>query len=290
MPNTIELFKQYVPLLDEVYKNSALTSALDGASELARQGANANELIIPKMSMDGLASYSRNGGYVGGDVTMTNETVACNFDRGRMFSIDNLDNVETAGLAYGRLSAEFIRTKVVPELDAFRFAKYAGASGISTVAGAALSTGDAVVSAIRAAVNKLNEDEVPLEGRYLFITPTLYGLIQDLDTTKSKQVLEGLTVVQIPQTRFYTSITQNDGTSEGQTSGGYIKAADGKNINFMIIQKDAVIQFDKHVAPKVITPEQNQNGDAWKFGYRNVSIADVYDNKVAGIYLHKSTT
>ncbi|MCI1269815.1 MAG: hypothetical protein LKG21_07985 [Ruminococcus sp.] len=290
MPNTIELFKQYVPLLDEVYKNSALTSALDGASELARQGANANELIIPKMSMDGLASYSRNGGYVGGDVTMTNETVACNFDRGRMFSIDNLDNVETAGLAYGRLSAEFIRTKVVPELDAFRFAKYAGASDISTVAGAALSTGDAVVSAIRAAVNKLNEDEVPLEGRYLFITPTLYGLIQDLDTTKSKQVLEGLTVVQIPQTRFYTSITQNDGTSEGQTSGGYIKAADGKNINFMIIQKDAVIQFDKHVAPKVITPEQNQNGDAWKFGYRNVSIADVYDNKVAGIYLHKSTT
>lgn len=290
MPNTIELFKQYVPLLDEVYKNSALTSALDGASELARQGANANELIIPKMSMDGLASYSRNGGYVGGDVTMTNETVACNFDRGRMFSIDNLDNVETAGIAYGRLSAEFIRTKVVPELDAFRFAKYAGASGISTVAGAALSTGDAVVSAIRAAVNKLNEDEVPLEGRYLFITPTLYGLIQDLDTTKSKQVLEGLTVVQIPQTRFYTSITQNDGTSEGQTSGGYLKAADGKNINFMIIQKDAVIQFDKHVAPKVITPEQNQNGDAWKFGYRNVSIADVYDNKVAGIYLHKSTT
>lgn len=290
MPNTIELFKQYVPLLDEVYKNSALTSALDGASELARQGANANELIIPKMTMDGLASYSRNGGYVGGDVTMTNETVACNFDRGRMFCIDNLDNAETAGLSYGRLSAEFIRTKVVPELDAFRFATYAGISGISTVAGAALSTGDAVVSAIRAAVNKLNEDEVPLEGRYLFITPTLYGLIQDLDTTKSKQVLEGLTVVQIPQTRFYTSITQNDGTSEGQTSGGYIKAADGKNINFMIIQKDAVIQFDKHVAPKVITPEQNQNGDAWKFGYRNVSIADVYDNKVAGIYLHKSTT
>ena len=290
MGNAITLFKQYTSLLDEVYKQAALTSVLDGASDLAKQGANANELVIPKMSMDGLASYSRNGGYVGGDVTMTNETVACNFDRGRMFNIDNLDNAETAGIAYGRLSAEFIRTKVVPELDAFRFATYAGISGISTVAGAVLSTGDAVVSAIRAAVNKLNEDEVPLEGRYLFITPTLYGLIQDLDTTKSKQVLEGLTVVQVPQTRFYTSITQNDGTTTGQTSGGYAKATDGKNINFMIIQRDAVIQFDKHVAPKVITPDQNQDSDAWKFGYRNVSIADVYDNKVAGVYLHKSTT
>lgn len=288
--NSIALFKQYVPLLDEVYKNASLTSVLDGASDLARQGANANELIIPKMTMDGLANYSRNGGYVGGDVTLTNETVACNFDRGRMFTVDNLDNAESAGIAYGRLASEFIRTKVVPELDAFRFAKYAAADGISTVDGAVLSSGTAVVSALRTAVNKLNEDEVPLEGRYLFITPTIYGLVQDIDTTKSKEVLSGLTVVQVPQTRFYTAITQNDGVSEGQTGGGYTKAEGGKNINFMIIHKDAVIQFEKHVAPKVVTPEANQDSDAWKFGYRNVGIADVYENKVAGIYLHKSTT
>lgn len=290
MANAITLFKQYVTLLDEVYKNASLTSVLDGAAELARQGANANELVIPKMSMDGLANYSRNGGYVGGDVTLTNETVACNFDRGRMFSVDNLDNAESAGIAFGRLAGEFIRTKVVPELDAFRFATYASTSGISTVAGAALSTGDAVVSAIRAAVNKFNEDEVPLEGRYLFITPTLYGMVQDLDTSKSRAVISGLNVVQVPQTRFYTEIKQNDGTTDGEVAGGYTKGATAKNINFMLIHKDAVIQFEKHVAPKVITPDQNQDSDAWKFGYRNVGIADVYDNKVAGIYLHKSTT
>jgi hypothetical protein len=279
-----------VTLLDEVYKAAALTSVLDGAPELAKQGANVNELIIPKISMDGLANYSRNGGYVSGDVTLTNETVTCNFDRGRMFTVDNLDNAESAGIAFGRLASEFIRTKVVPELDAFRIATYAGISGISTVAGAALSTGDAVVSAIRAAVNKFNEDEVPAEQRYLYITPTLYGLVQDLDTTKSKQVLEGLNVVQMPQSRMYTAITQNDGTSEGQEAGGYAKAANAKNINFMLIHKAAVIQYQKHIAPKVITPEQNQDADAWKFGYRNVGIADAYENKVAGIYLHKSTT
>ena len=290
MANVIALFKQYVTLLDEVYKSAALTSVLDGAPELAKQGANVNELIIPKISMDGLANYSRNGGYVSGDVTLTNETVTCNFDRGRMFTVDNLDNAESAGIAFGRLASEFIRTKVVPELDAFRIATYAGISGISTVAGAALSTGDAVVSALRVAVNKFNEDEVPAEQRYLYITPTLYGLVQDLDTTKSKQVLEGLNVVQMPQSRMYTAITQNDGTSEGQTAGGYTKASGAKNINFMLIHKAAVIQYQKHIAPKVITPEQNQDADAWKFGYRNVGIADAYENKVAGIYLHKSTT
>ena len=94
----------------------------------------------------------------------------------------------------------------------------------------------------------------------------------------------------MPQSRMYTAITQNDGTSEGQTAGGYTKASGAKNINFMLIHKAAVIQYQKHIAPKVITPEQNQDADAWKFGYRNVGIADAYENKVAGIYLHKSTT
>lgn len=290
MPNSIALFKQYVTLLDEVYKAAALTSALDGDSKLARQGANANELVIPKISMDGLADYSRNGGYVSGDVTLTNETVTCNFDRGRMFTVDNLDNAETAGIAYGRLASEFIRTKVVPELDAFRISKYASASGISTTTAADLSTGAAVVAALRAAVNTFDEDEVPTDQRYLYITPTLYGLIKDLDTTKSKQVLEGLNVVPTPQSRMYTAITQKDGTTSGQEAGGYAKASGAKNINFLLVHKPAVIQFQKHIAPKVVTPEQNQDADAWKFGYRNVGIADVYDNKVAGIYLHKATT
>lgn len=118
MSNTIELAKSFVPKLDECYRLASLTSVLDGAPELAKQGANANELIIPMMSMDGLADYSRNGGYVQGGVTMTNETVKCNFDRGRRFDVDIMDDLETAGLAFGRLSAQFIRDKVVPELDA----------------------------------------------------------------------------------------------------------------------------------------------------------------------------
>lgn len=302
MANAITLFKQYVSMLDEVYKLSSLTSDLDGASDLARQGANANELIIPKLSMQGLANYSRNGGYIDGDVTLTNESVRCNFDRGRMFTVDTLDDAETAGLAFGRLAGEFIRTKVVPELDAFRFAAYAQTTGISTVTGAALSTGAGVVEAIRAAINKMDEDEVPQEQRYLYITPTLLGLVEDLDTTKSKKVLEGFAkITKVPQSRFYTKIAQKSGkiitTGEGQdasttdeTAGGYAKASDGKNINFMVIHKPALIQYQKHTVPKVITPEQNQTADAWKFGYRTVGIADAYENKVAGIYLHKSTT
>jgi hypothetical protein len=299
MANSIALAKQFVAMLDEVYKAASLTSDLDGAAELVRAGANANELIIPKLSMSGLGDYSRNSGYVDGDVTLTNETVQCNFDRGRMFTVDNMDNQETANIAFGRLAGEFIRTKVVPELDAFRFAKYAGTTGISKVAtGAALSDGAAVIAALRAAITKMDEDEVPTEQRYLYITPTLHGLVQDMDTTKSREVLTRFAkVVDVPQSRFYTAIAQKSGkiitTGQGdnastvdETAGGYAKATDAKDINFMVIHKPAVIQFQKHVAPKFISPDQNQTADAWKYGYRNVGIADAYENKVAGIYLH----
>ena len=286
--NAIALFKQYTTLLDEVYKNASLTSDLDGASDLARQGSNANELIIPKISMDGLADYSRNGGYVNGDVTLTNETVKCNFDRGRMFNVDNMDNAESAGIAFGQLSGEFIRTKVVPELDAFRFATYAGIPGISTTAGATLTTVADIIAALRAATTKMDEDEVPAENRYLYITPTLMGIIQDADTNKSREVLNNFAkITKVPQTRFYTAIEQLDGTSEGEKTGGFKKASGAADINFMIVHKPAVIQYTKHLDTKVITPETNQDADAWKFGYRMVGIADAYENKVAGIYLHK---
>ena len=295
MANSITKFKKYVPLLDEVYKQAALTSVLDSDESLARAGANANEIIIPKISMDGLGDYDRNSGYTNGDVSLTNETVQFNYERGRMFTVDSMDDEETAGIAYGKLASEFIRTQVAPEGDAFRFATYASVSGISKVtAGATLSTGADVVAALRTATSKMDEDEVPYENRYLFITPTLKGLIDDMDTTKSKEVLARFSqIIQVPQTRFYTAIDLYDGKTDNSGSdganerpGGYVKNASAKDINFMIIHKPAVMQYNKHIAPKVITPEQNQDADAWKFGYRKYGLADVYENKVAGIYLH----
>lgn len=290
MANNIALHEKYVTMLDEVYKNASLTAKLDGNPDLVQQGANANELIIPMIEMQGLGDYDRNSGYVSGDVTMTNETVKCNFDRGRMFTVDTMDNEETAGLAFGRLASEFIRTKVVPELDAFRFASYCGKSGI-TKKEETLNDGAAVLAALRVATTAMDEAEVPMEDRHLFITPTLDGMIADLDTTKSREILARFaTKTLVPQTRFYTAIDQKDGHTGGQEAGGYTKASSGgADLNFMVIHKPALIQFEKHVAPKIVTPEQNQEADAYKYGYRNVGVADVYKNKLAGVYASHKT-
>jgi len=290
MPNAIALVKKYADQLDTVYRQSSLTNVLESNSATVRMGTNANEIAVPKMSLDGLADYDRSSGYVAGSEDFSWETVKFDYDRGRSFSIDAMDNEETIGISFGMLSSEFIRNKVVPEMDAYRFAKYAGTSGIN-VKSESLADGSAVCSAITTANNILDESEVNAEGRYLFITPSLHNAIIALDTYKSKAMLEGFSkVVKVPQSRFYTAVDLLDGKTSGEEIGGYKKSAAGKNINFMIIQKYAVIQFTKHIVNKVITPEANQSADAWKFFYRAYGLTDVYENKVKGIYCSHSTT
>lgn len=285
MANNIQAAKKYLPVLDEIYKVNSLTAVLDGNPELAREGANAGELLIAKLSMQGLADYNKNTGYVDGDVTLEWETIKADYDRGRMFSVDNVDNQDSADVAFGQLANEFIRTKVTPELDATRFAKYAQTSGVGKASGA-LDDGAKVIAAIRKAVTTMDEAEVPAEGRILFITPTLKGLVDDLDTNKSREVLKKFAEIkEVPQSRFYTQITLTP-----NAAGGYTKTATtGKEINFMIVHPTATVQFPKHIAPKVVTPEQNQNADAYKFGYRIVGVAKVKENKVSGIYVHEGT-
>ncbi|MBS1461360.1 MAG: hypothetical protein HP018_01370 [Ruminiclostridium sp.] len=291
MANSITKFKAYIDKLDTVYQQASATSILDADADTVRTGAKAGEFLIPKMSMDGLADYSRSSGYVKGDVTITYETKSCNYDRGRKFSVDAMDNEETAGIAFGKLASEFIRTKVVPEMDAFRFAKYASATGILSAAEATPTAGTAVLTALQTAVNAQDEAEVNVDGKILYITPTLLTLAKNVDTTKSKAILDRFEkIITVPQTRFYTAIDMKDVTSSNETAGGYAGATGGYKINFMIINHDAVIQFGKHTVNKVVSPEENQTDDGYMFFYRAYSIAETYENKVKGIYLNRDTT
>ena len=283
MANQISKFKIYVNLLDEVYKNASRTAILDGAPELAQQGANADELIIPKIDMDGLADYDRAAGYTMGGVDFKNETVKCNFDRGRSFTVDAVDNIDTVGMAFGKLSSEFLRTKVVPELDAFRIAMYCkkAGTGIKTTT---ITDGPTAIKAISKLYDEMTDNEVPTDSRILLISPTTLGLIRDLDTTKSKEILNKFAAVQeVPAGRFYTAIKQKDGKTGGEEKGGFEKAATGKALDFLIVEKSAVIQFQKRNVNKAIAPDDNKDADARQFNFREVGIADAYENKLSGI-------
>ena len=286
MPNSITPAKNYTSLLDEVYRNASVTTDLKSDDSMSRAGANANEIIYPQITVSGLGEYDRNSGYTTGAVDLKWKTAAFNYDRGTKISVDVMDNEESRNLAFGMAGATLMREKVAPEADAFTFAKIASLENISRTTGS-IDSAVQFLDALLTAWNKMDEDEVPQENRILYATATLLNGVMSLDTTKSREVLDLFsTKKKVPQARFYTAIDLMDGKSPGEELGHYKKAEDGAEINFMIIRKDALIKFDKHVASDIIPASSNADADADIIKYRKYGIVDGYANKRAGIYMH----
>lgn len=290
MANEIALAKNYTSILDEVYCNASVTADLTSDNTMVRAGANANEIIYPQISVSGLGNYSRNSGYTNGSVNLEWKTAKFNYDRGTKISVDVMDNEESRDIAFTMAGAELMRTKVAPEADAFVFSTLADTAGISKATPATYADATEFLSALIEAKNKMDEDEVPEEDRILYATPTLMNGVMALDTTKSREILNSFTVKKkVPQSRFYTAIDLLDGKSPSEEAGHYKKSTKGKDINFMIVHKPAVIKFDKHTVSDIIPASANPSADADIAKYRKYGIVDVFKNKVAGIYLsHKA--
>ena len=286
MPNTIAFPKNYISNLDEVYRLSSVTADLTSPASMSKAGTNANEIVYPQISVTGLGEYDRNSGYTTGAVDLKWKTVSFNYDRGTKITVDVMDNEESRNLAFGMAGATLMREKVAPEADAFTFATIAALDNISKTQGAIDNTTQ-FLDALLTAWTKMDEDEVPQEGRMLYATATLLNSVMALDTTKSREILAKFGVKKVvPQARFYTVIDLLDGKSGGEEAGHYKKADAGNDINFLIIHKPAIIKFDKHVASNIILASSNPDADADIIKYRKYGLVDAYANKRAGIYLH----
>jgi hypothetical protein len=297
MANSIGLASKFQPILDEIYKGASLTARLDAPTKPVDFGG-ANAVNVFKTSVVGLGTYSKATGFPAGDVTGAWETMTLANDRGRSFSVDAMDDEESIGMAFGTLAGEFIRTAVAPELDAYRFSKYASWSGVSTVTPAALDTSAKVIAAIDVAQAQLDADQVPAEGRLLYCSTSIYYLLKasltrylanEATVNRNIQMLDNMEVIQVPQTRFYKGVTLDAGSSS--SAGGYSKTAStGRDLNFMLIHPSAVLQVTKHNPLRIFAPKENQTADAWLFQYRIYHDAFAYDNKVDGIYYHLHTS
>lgn len=286
MPNTIALAKNYTSLLDEVYRSASVTADLTSDPTMSRAGANANEIVYPQISVTGLGEYDRNSGYTTGAVDLKWKTATFNYDRGTKISVDVMDNEESRNLAFGMAGATLMREKVAPEADAFTFATLAALENISKATGT-IDNASQFLDELLTAWSKMDEDEVPQEGRILYATATLLNSVMSLDTTKSREILAKFAVKKVvPQARFYTAIDLLDGKTPGEEAGNYKKADTGADINFMIVHKPAIIKFDKHTASNIILASGNPDADADIVKYRKYGIVDGYANKRAGIYMN----
>ena len=294
--NSVGLAAQYLPLLDEIYKTDSKTAILDTAQDRVRWDQATGSFYLFETDMVGLGDYSRNGGFVRGDVTASWRQYTPQYDRARQFVVDRLDDQQTMGLAFGTLAGEFMRTKVIPEVDAIRMRDYSKNASDSMKTTENIASGSAAVQAIDLGTEKLDNAEVPYEGRILFVNPTMYKYLKAGITRYTMngengidynvEMYNDMRVITVPAGRFNTAITLAQ-PSAHDGAGGY--STTGSTINFMIIHPSAVMQSTVLYSPRIFSPEVFQEANAWAYDFRLAHGSWVKHQKSNGIYVNAPT-
>lgn len=332
MPNSIGFAKKYTGILDEVYQRAAVSNCLNSGGNMVRAGRNAKEILIPKIEVTGPGDYTRNVGYKTGSITWTYETHTFAYDRAIRLFADVMD-VEEAGII--DCFVQLQRTQVAPEGDAYTFSEIASTEGVTTkTEDLSSATAEQLLASLRTVTSAMDEKQVSTGSRYLFITPTLNGVIQDFsyaNPNRSNRVLDRFArVVEVPQVRFFSAVDLLSGDDDQfgyqKAAGTYVATTDtevdssktyytksgdeytavaspaksglanyyelkgaGKDLNFMVVEKSAIIKYAKHVASRVFSPDELESLDSYMLKYRRYAICSVLENKLDGVYMSAST-
>jgi len=292
--NTLEYAKIFQTQLDKQVVAEATSGWMEAnAGQVKYEGGN--EVKVPKVSLQGLGDYDRDNGFVQGSVTYGYQTLTLGQDRGRTFQLDAMDVDETNFVnAAGTVIGEFQRTQVVPEIDAYRYSKIAaGAIAKNKVTAGYNPSASDILTKLKADIEKILD--IAGDGAQLVITmaiPTATVLENSSEITKKLDVmdftsgafntkvkaLDGNPIIRVPSGRMKTAYVFYDGTTSGQEAGGFVAAAEAKNINWIICARRVPIAISKTDVIRIFSPMENQKANAWKIDYRKYHELFIMDN------------
>ena len=303
--NTLATATLFMTQLDKIAVQEATTGWMDAnAGQVIYNGGS--EVKIPKMNVQGMGDYDRDNGYQRGSVTLEYETRKMTQDRGRLFQLDPMDiNENNFVTTAGAVMGEFQRTRVIPEIDAYRISKIAtetiaankaGMVGYAYVPGATgTSALRKIKEGIKAVRNGYNgplvcqatpdfimELELELAGKINATTFSKGGIQTQVPS------VDGVPLIATPSDRMYTTIKINDGKTSGQEKGGYEKGSTAKNLNFFICPTTTPIAITKQDIMRIFDPTTNQKLNAWQMDYRRFHDIWILDNKLDSVYLKYS--
>ena len=258
----------------------------------------AKTVIIPTMGMSGLGDYDRDTGFARGGVSVSHKPFTLTQDRGVSFQIDAQDADESGipGLA-GQVMGEFVRTKVVPEVDAYVLSKLAGVATekSQTITGTIASNIYKMINEAKIkAQNAIGYDEELV----CFVDSTALAALQNsaeisrhlvMNDFKKGEIsvkvasLDGVPILPVQDSRMKTAYTFHDGTAD---EFGFEPLNTAKSIGFMLLPKRAASLVKKTEQVRTFAPGENLNADAYKMDYRLYYDVVVKDSMVEGIYVH----
>lgn len=283
--NTLALSETMTGELDRAVVQKAVTGFFND-NALRAKFVGASTVLMPEVDFSGLGDYDRDGGFAQGAINVSNTAYTLTMDRGRSFLLDAQDCDETGipGLA-GQVMGEFVRTRVVPEMDAYVLSRLAGhAVGAGqTVDGAPATEAVAMFTeACNTVQGRLGYDEELVA----FVNAAFWAALQSSpEISRSLTVsdfsqggvnlqirsLNGVPVLPVPDNRMKTAYTFYDGRTGGspdQTVGGFVPAAGAESIGLLVVPRRAAALVKKTEKIRIFDPDNNQKADAWKFDYR----------------------
>lgn len=284
--------------LDRIVCAEALTTDLNLNSDMLGEFTGVGKIKIPKIDMDGLADYDRENGYVSGAVDLDWEERTLRYDRGRGFDVDIMDDEERMKLMSSYLMAEFARTRVVPEVDATRFAEVAQNAGKTVETEAELTDPQTCLKAILDAEQDFEDAGNDPSTALIYCTSRVKRLLREAEPWRLLEgnnpdtritAFDGTRLKVIPSSRFYTKIklTKDAGeSSKGSRSAGYAKDESGKPINFIFLNPAVCQGITKHETLRYFSPEIYQKKNAHHWDYRLFHDLLVLDYAKNGIYVN----
>lgn len=277
--NLISTVETYSNMIDEAYAKKSHTSFLDKGN--IAYDAKTSKFRVQKVESNGggIKDYDRTNGIQGQQGIKTSfEFLDADIDKGSFIVVDALDERDTLGTAFAG-GANILTNKIVKFVDAARIAKISSMAG--TKVEETITSAEQAVKAIRAAITQAVNDEIPLESRVLLMTAEMKGLIEDMNLTESRAIEKYFAEIKtVPANILYTAIT------EGADGFDYKKAEGASDINFLILNKDAIAtSFDKMVS--VYGPHQIPGFFGHRMDIRGYGLSGyVLDMKQKAVYVN----
>ncbi len=297
--NTLEYAKLFQTELDKQVLQQATTGWMEANAGQVRYNGG-DEIKIPDIVVQGLADYDRDNGFNRGAVTFKYQTHKLTQDRGRTFHIDAMDVDETNfGVAAANVLAEFQRTQVIPEIDSYRYSRIAALAVAGSQSEEYTPAEATVLQKLLSHLYKLADAGLDLSQLVIPISFKAYEvltnnerILKKLDVAQFAQggvnltikSLEGVPLIPVSSNRMKSAYVFYDGATAGQTAGGFVPAPTAVDINWLVLNRAAVIGISKTDVVRIFDPMANQDANAWKIDYRKYHDLIIPQNKIATIF------
>jgi hypothetical protein len=282
MPDTEHITK-YTGLLDDYLTENLVTSPLDSANSAIIDFTGAGTVKVPKITVGELGAYNKGTGFAEEEMTLEYDEISLSQDRGKGFSVDSVDDEETAMIRSAQGMQVFMKRSVVPQVDAYRFKVFSnGAGGVSTT----VLTAANILDELDLAAEVLGEAGALDGSQKLYMSYAAHTLLKQAVARKYSgetnigRAIASLDGTPIEDVRSICFTDDATFTSSGYTPGSLA-------INFLLLNPLSLRQLKKHEKLRVFSPDVNQKKDAWLLQYRLYHDAWVLPDVEDGIYVSK---